>query len=107
MTSRNGESFREQLSRLHMMADDDGETWDLSRNDQAALRAVVNSHAALTNAIRKFLDKWALVEPHINAQFALSFARSGQQYNGPSLAEELSQLHAVLTAVDAKGKTDQ
>jgi hypothetical protein len=46
------ESFREQLSRLEQMAkDDDGETWDLSNNDQAAIRAVLAERATLCRAL--------------------------------------------------------
>lgn len=40
------ESFAEQLSRLRQMAAGD-DTWDLSDNDTAAIRAVLDSHARL------------------------------------------------------------
>lgn len=36
------ESFEDQLSRLEQMAEDElGDTWDLSPNDRAAIKAVV------------------------------------------------------------------
>lgn len=41
MSLREKEDFRDQLSRVQMMAEDPGETWDLSDNDQAALKAVL------------------------------------------------------------------
>jgi hypothetical protein len=45
------ESFREQLSRLEQMAEDDGDTWDLSENDQAAIRAVLVERDTLCRAL--------------------------------------------------------
>ena len=44
------ESFKEQLSRVQMMADG-SPTWDLSDNDTAALEAVLASHAELFVAL--------------------------------------------------------
>lgn len=42
------ETFREQLSRVEQMAEDtNGETWDLSENDHAALRAVLQDRQRL------------------------------------------------------------
>jgi len=38
------EDFCEQLARVKMMVEDDGETWDLSPNDKAALSALLESH---------------------------------------------------------------
>jgi hypothetical protein len=35
------ESFQEQFARVLSMSEDDGETWDLSDNDKAALKAVL------------------------------------------------------------------
>lgn len=37
------ESFKEQLFRVQSMAKDDGSTWDLSENDQAALQAMLDA----------------------------------------------------------------
>jgi hypothetical protein len=37
-----GESFNEQVERLEMMCDPKQWTWDLSGNDQAAIRAVLS-----------------------------------------------------------------
>lgn len=40
-----GETFSEQLERLEMMADpDQGCTWDLSDNDRAAIRAILDNY---------------------------------------------------------------
>lgn len=44
------ESFPEQLARVTQMAEDVGDTWDLSMNDQAAIKAVLDSHASLLKA---------------------------------------------------------
>lgn len=41
------ETFTEQLSRVRMMSEDDGLTWDLSDNDQAALKAVLAENTRL------------------------------------------------------------
>ena len=38
------ESFDEQLSRVEQMIADDGETWDLSPNDKAALKALLSAY---------------------------------------------------------------
>ena len=38
--SNQTESFREQVERVLQMSRDSGDTWDLSPNDQAALKAV-------------------------------------------------------------------
>lgn len=38
---RSEESFDEQRARVEQMIADDGDTWDLSDNDKAALRAVL------------------------------------------------------------------
>jgi histidinol-phosphate/aromatic aminotransferase/cobyric acid decarboxylase-like protein len=43
----NPESFRDQVERLISMSRDNGETWDLSVNDQAALKAVLQRMAVL------------------------------------------------------------
>ncbi len=46
------EAFAEQLNRVHLMSMDDcGETWDLSTNDCAAIRAVLESHDRLAKAL--------------------------------------------------------
>lgn len=50
------ETFTEQLSRVQQMAQDrDGETWDLSDNDRAALEAVIVSHAGLRGLLKEWL----------------------------------------------------
>jgi hypothetical protein len=50
------ENYNDQLSRLNLMADDDGTTWDLSENDQAAISAVLDKlssvEAERDNAVR-------------------------------------------------------
>jgi hypothetical protein len=45
------ETIQEQISRVRMMAEDDGETWDLSDNDKAALKAVLRENDHLKNEI--------------------------------------------------------
>jgi hypothetical protein len=46
------ESIMEQESRLRMMSEDDGDTWDLSDNDKAACLAGANAiRAALTREV--------------------------------------------------------
>lgn len=47
-----GESFQEQFDRLWQMSMDDGETWDLSPNDQRAIEAVLQSHHRLYEALK-------------------------------------------------------
>ena len=41
------ESFREQVERVIDMSRDNGGTWDLSDNDQAALKAVLQRMAVI------------------------------------------------------------
>lgn len=47
------ESFEEQLSRIQQMANDGGDTWDLSDNDRAALRALYIRYHQLAYVGRK------------------------------------------------------
>ena len=56
MANDSPESFREQMSRVAQMADRDNDTWDLSDNDIAALRAVLNNFLALQAALKDLLD---------------------------------------------------
>ena len=46
-----GESFDEQLARVRMMTDEDQETWDLSPNDVAALKAVLHERDILDRTL--------------------------------------------------------
>ena len=55
MSTNTPESFTEQLSRVRQMTRDNG-TWDLSTNDIAALRAVLQSHAELYEALTALLE---------------------------------------------------
>lgn len=48
----------EHLERLQAMAEDDGETWDLSPNDQAALRAVLQQVRVLQDALQQARDDY-------------------------------------------------
>ena len=48
------ESFEDQLSRINMMASGNL-TWDLSPNDQAALRAVLDERERTTNEVASVL----------------------------------------------------
>jgi hypothetical protein len=59
MTAPETESFTEQLSRVGQMAHDSGDTWDLSLNDQAALRAVLDDRAGLLKALKQ-IHNWIL-----------------------------------------------
>jgi hypothetical protein len=55
------ESFDDQLARvLHMAHDANGETWDLSAKDRAALLAVLASHARLVNAAKHAVMEYRL-----------------------------------------------
>ena len=60
------ESFGEQLSRVKEMASDPGDTWDLSLNDQAALRAVLQERKELLAALKLarmwLANCWPIVE---------------------------------------------
>lgn len=63
-----GESFREQVTRVMLIAEDVGDTWDLSLNDQAALKAVLSRMsvldeqvASLVAIVRRVADLSALV----------------------------------------------
>jgi hypothetical protein len=57
MSMSESESFTEQVSRVRMMAEDDGETWDLSDNDKAALRAVLAKLAEPVGGASQELDE--------------------------------------------------
>src|SRR4030095_2087671 len=45
------ETLSEQMSRVQMMASDDGDTWDLSDNDRAALKAVLAESRRLAGEV--------------------------------------------------------
>jgi hypothetical protein len=49
------ESYAEKLSRIQAMADDDGDQWDLSKNDKAALIEVLVRIETLEQALREAL----------------------------------------------------
>ncbi len=47
----------DQMERIHLMSMDDcGEVWDLSANDCTALRALLDSHDRMTQALSDLLD---------------------------------------------------
>jgi hypothetical protein len=48
------ETFREQLARVEQMAEDSGETWDLSDNDTAALKAVLADRQRMAGVINSW-----------------------------------------------------
>lgn len=51
-TKREPEPHDDQIARVEMMADG-GEKWDLSPNDLAALRTVLDERAALLSALKE------------------------------------------------------
>ncbi len=53
------ESKAEQVARVHQMAADDGETWDLSLNDRAALEGLIADREALLDACRRVATRAA------------------------------------------------
>lgn len=56
------ESFADMLSRVQRMADDNGETWDLSVNDRRALKAVLASRDELIKGRDNLIRALAKVE---------------------------------------------
>ena len=60
-----------------------------------------NSHDALVQALKAFLEKWPDVEKHVNGYIGLHFARTGVQYAGPNIAAELDAMRAALAQVEA------
>ena len=50
------ETFREQVERVIQMSRDSGETWDLSPNDQAALKAVLLRMSVLDAEVESLLQ---------------------------------------------------
>jgi hypothetical protein len=53
------ESFKEQVERVVQMSEDHGETWDLSPNDQAALKAVLLHLSAVHAYLSRLLTHYA------------------------------------------------
>jgi len=49
----NDVTYDRAIARLHMMADDEGDSWDLSPNDVVAIRTVVAHTDRLIAAIRE------------------------------------------------------
>jgi hypothetical protein len=56
VTTGKSESHGEQIDRVRQMTEDDGETWDLSENDAAALSAVLADRDALLVALKEAED---------------------------------------------------
>jgi hypothetical protein len=89
------EPFTEQLSRVHLMSEDDGQTWDLSRNDQAALTALIMSHAELLSALRQLSNEAAgflsMADPfaHGNTNIAV-------------LSERISEARAAIAKTEER-----
>ncbi|HET8777959.1 MAG TPA: hypothetical protein VFN76_09900 [Candidatus Limnocylindria bacterium] len=55
------------LHRLEAMTTDRGETWDLSENDQRAIRAVLDSRAALVKIYGEAVQRVAAAESALGA----------------------------------------
>jgi hypothetical protein len=56
------ESHAEQISRVEQMAQGDSGTWDLSLNDEAALRTVVQERRDLLTALKDLIAWVDVVE---------------------------------------------
>lgn len=52
------ESFEDQLSRVQLMADPKSGTWDLSKNDCAALQAVLADRARLIDTLKRIATEY-------------------------------------------------
>lgn len=50
------ESFYDQACRVDLMASDDGDTWDLSDNDRAAITAVMAKLRAYEAELERLMD---------------------------------------------------
>lgn len=66
-------SIAEQVSRVRQMADRSG-TWDLSDNDVAALRTVLEQRDALLAALLGFMDQPDTAESYDKAMAAAEAA---------------------------------
>lgn len=53
-------------------------------------------------AIRAFLAKWEEVEPRIGGMFAMNFARTNAQYNGPTVDAELTALREAIAKAEGR-----
>lgn len=93
------ESFKEQLSRVQQMAEDDGETWDLSDNDKAALKAVLAALAAAPSLREQQLEAAlkALGRPHDGK---LCFC--GVSIGNPMVREHSIVCRSALTALEGQ-----
>lgn len=60
------ESFQEQFARVLSMSEDTGETWDLSDNDQAALKSVLLRLVQRDGAATELLDTLRLIVDEMN-----------------------------------------
>jgi hypothetical protein len=67
------ESFKDQLSRVQMMADG-SPTWDLSDNDTAALTALLKSHEEILEALQNCVNGLGCQPGYVNG-LALSRAK--------------------------------
>lgn len=54
-------------------------------------------------AIRAFMEKWKQVEPAVNSAFVMQHIH-GMPYTGPTLADEIKEFEAILSASDDAGK---
>lgn len=97
--SARGESFADQVSRLRQMVVDNGETWDLSENDEAAIAAVLASHDALLAALKGLMadiDSGLLVR---------DISRDMESGWSMRMLEFVQRLHAAQAAIQkAEGR---
>jgi len=86
------ETFQEQLERIESMSRDNGDTWDLSENDQYALAAV----ARRLRAIERVIASWQPPTPALHTI---------HEHTREECAEELSAvLDGTHSAMNWAGK---
>lgn len=98
------ETFREQVERVIQMSDDSGETWDLSPNDQAALKAVLQRMAVLDEQVQTLEAEIA------DAREACPVVRRQDYFDAPLLTlieAEISQLFSWQSQAEAAVKRTQ
>jgi hypothetical protein len=96
------ETFRQQVERVLLMSTDSGETWDLSPNDQAALKAVLQRMAVLDAQCDELLSA---------LKRARQFIRNGIEWGYITMPEWNSRDSAIevpaeIDAVIAKAEGD-
>jgi len=103
------ESFRDQLSRVEQMSlDDNGETWDLSENDLAALKAVIADRqrlAAKSNDMRQSLA--TVIEEMESNKWAPAMEFLGDDGYAAQWAQRLRALVEIPPQTDAPEPTTE